>query len=326
VREIPEDSIGPWKPPAYEVTADGKITDAPVPAGPHNWNRWGASDQRGTLNLIDERKAAEAAALVKTGQRFSLALPIGGSIPAFGTRPAVRHLFSRSMADALVGDGFNGMESADDVVVMDLQASTQIDALSHFAAEDLLYNGYWAGAVTARSGARRLGVQHLADGFVTRGVLLDVAAGHDLDPVCGVITGELLEATATAQNAHPRPGDAVLIRTGWLAAALADEAVRLRRRSVGLAVDTLDWLADHDVAFVAVDNRAVEAIPGPPGPLLPLHIGALRDLGMPLGELFDLEDLSRSCTADGVHEFMFVAMPLPVVNAVGSPVNPVAIK
>jgi hypothetical protein len=43
-------------------------------------------------------------------------------------------------------------------------------------------------------------------------------------------------------------------------------------------------------------------------------------------EIFDLELLAANCAADGVHEFMFVAPPLTITGAVGSPINPQAIR
>ena len=43
-------------------------------------------------------------------------------------------------------------------------------------------------------------------------------------------------------------------------------------------------------------------------------------------EIFDLEGLAADCAQDGVYEFMFVAPPLAITGAVGSPINPQAIK
>jgi kynurenine formamidase len=87
------------------------------------------------------------------------------------------------------------------------------------------------------------------------------------------------------------------------------------------------WLAEHDVAFLATDTLAVEIVPPEEGvPPMALHVGALRDLGLLLGELFDLDALAADCAADGVYECFLVAAPLPVVNGVGSPLNPIAIK
>jgi hypothetical protein len=52
----------------------------------------------------------------------------------------------------------------------------------------------------------------------------------------------------------------------------------------------------------------------------------LIDLGLPLGEFWVLDELADDCAADGRHEFMLVAPPLNIPGAVGSPMNPIAIK
>jgi hypothetical protein len=49
-------------------------------------------------------------------------------------------------------------------------------------------------------------------------------------------------------------------------------------------------------------------------------------MGLMLGELFLLEDLADDCANDGVYEFFFTAAPLNFPRAVGSPINPLAIK
>lgn len=51
----------------------------------------------------------------------------------------------------------------------------------------------------------------------------------------------------------------------------------------------------------------------------PLHQIAIPNMGLPLGEMWDLEELSEDCAADGVYEFLLVAAPLPVTGAVGAP-------
>ena len=70
----------------------------------------------------------------------------------------------------------------------------------------------------------------------------------------------------------------------------------------------------------------MEVIPWQGDQPLPFHAGALRDLGLLLGELLDLGELAADCADDGVYECCFVACPLPVVNGAGSPINPLAIK
>jgi kynurenine formamidase len=93
-----------------------------------------------------------------------------------------------------------------------------------------------------------------------------------------------------------------------------------------LGSETVAWLYEHEIAAVAMDTVAVEVQPAEQGTGLPLHGALLRDLGLTLGELFDLEALATDCAEDGVYEFLFVAQPLRIPGAIGSPINPLAIK
>ena len=78
----------------------------------------------------------------------------------------------------------------------------------------------------------------------------------------------------------------------------------------------------------AADNVAVEHLLSLDihGMFLPFHALCLRDMGLMLGEYWNLTALAADCAEDGVFEFQLVAPPLNVVGAVGSPVNPIAIK
>ncbi|TMK66687.1 MAG: cyclase family protein [Actinobacteria bacterium] len=321
MRPVPEPVVPAWSPPAYEVDGDGKVVGA-QPGSPNNWGRWGDHDQRGTLNLITPERIVAAARLIRTGKRFSLALPIGLPSPA-GRQPPI-HLIRATTGDSVLGAP--GLQFSDDWIVMALQASTQLDGLSHIGADDLLYNGFWGGVVTAREGARRLGIHHLADGVVGRGVLLDVAGHAGVARLAReeVIESDRLEEVAQAQGVAVMPGDALLVRTGYLGWAM-ETGEREPNREPGISRQAVPWLAERDVALLATDTPAVEVWRDTSDDR-PLHVRTLRDLGLLLGELFDLDELAADCAADGVYEFFFAAMPLPVVNAVGSPLNPVAIK
>ena len=50
------------------------------------------------------------------------------------------------------------------------------------------------------------------------------------------------------------------------------------------------------------------------------------DLGLLVGELFDLDELADDCAADGSYAGLFVAAPMPIVGASGSPLNPLFMK
>jgi len=47
---------------------------------------------------------------------------------------------------------------------------------------------------------------------------------------------------------------------------------------------------------------------------------------MTMGEIFNVQELAEDCVTDGVYEYLFVAPAIPITGAVGSPVNPLAIK
>ena len=57
-----------------------------------------------------------------------------------------------------------------------------------------------------------------------------------------------------------------------------------------------------------------------------MHMVLIRDMGMTLGEILDFEELAADCAADGVYEFFFAGPPIKFTRAVGSPINPLAIK
>ena len=62
------------------------------------------------------------------------------------------------------------------------------------------------------------------------------------------------------------------------------------------------------------------------GAALVLHSALMRNLGVTLTEIADLEALAADCADDGRYAFLYVAAPLKVAKGSGSPVNPVAIK
>jgi hypothetical protein len=49
-------------------------------------------------------------------------------------------------------------------------------------------------------------------------------------------------------------------------------------------------------------------------------------MGLTQGQNWRLEELAAACADDGRYEFLLEASPQPFTNAVGSPVNPIAIK
>lgn len=292
-----------------------------------NWGRWGAADERGTVNLITPERLVAAGALIRQGKIFDLGIPMDADGPQpGGGRINPVHLMSQT------GQGQNfpgGFHFADDYIFMPLQGSSQWDALAHVHYGDQLYNGYPAADV-GLGGAEHDSIDKLAKGIAGRGVLLDILAlkGGDWLETGHVITPADLDAAAQRQGVEVRPGDIVLFRTGWRRKFLREKSpTTFMAGEPGLGLACCEWLHGKEVAAVASDNWAIEVIPcETPDALLPVHMILIRDMGMTLGEILDFEELAADCATDGVWEFFFCSPPLKVTKAVGSPINPLAIK
>lgn len=304
-----------------------------------NWGRWGPGDERGTANHITEEAIVFAKREIKRGHVFSLAIPLGSSGPQRGNYGRFNpiHLMLRDSGDAVSGafihqgDGVDKrLRGTDDIVIMPLQCGTHWDGLSHIIHVDTLYNGVPAAEVSS-SGARRNGIEHLATDLVGRGLLLDIPriVGKPWLDDGEAISAAHLDAAVERQGLVVRPGDIVLVRTGQLARVRSegDWGDYAGGSAPGLSFHSVEWFYDHDVAAIATDTFAAEVRPNEtPDVQQPFHLVGIVQMGLTIGEVFDLEELSADCADDGRYSFFFAAPPLPFEGAVGAPVNPIAIK
>jgi len=299
-----------------------------------NWGRWGPDDERGTLNYITPEAIVEAARLVRRGAVFSLAIPFNAKGPQID-QPRRFNPIHRMMItgpDCTTGAiRFpGGVGFSDDMVIMPLQCATQWDALSHCFEDGRMYNGYDANEVSSR-GAKRNGIDKVANGVAARGVLLDVPRVKGvkwLEPGYA-ISADDLDGAVAAQRVTIRSGDALLVRTGHLTLCRdrGGWGTYAGGDAPGLSFHTADWIHLHQIAAVATDTWGMEVRPNEiAGSFQPLHQVFIPNMGLTIGEIFFLDDLADDCARDGVYEFFFVAPPLPITGAVGSPINPLAIK
>jgi len=301
-----------------------------------NWGRWGAEDQRGTLNYITPEKVRAAAGLVRSGKVISLQLPMDENGPQTGAFGRVNplHQMVATGTDHLAGtqaysDDKLGFGFADDSLFFFLQGGSQWDALGHIFRDGKMFNGFSAGEVTSR-GAARGGVENMPT-VVSRGVLLDIARLKGVDALEPgyAITPEDLDAACEAHGVTVEPGDVLLIRTGdmgarrdkpgWAGYSAGD--------SPGLSLLSAPWLHEKQVAAIATDTWGAEVRPNElPDVFQPLHLILIVSMGLLVGEIWDLDPLADDCAEDGQYEFLFVGPPLVIPGAVGSPVNPQVVK
>ena len=289
--------------------------------------RWGTDDERGALNLLDPETVLAASRVCKTGVVYNLGLPVQRTgVPVFDYRGAPQRLTLTGAGEEGAFREYGGADDLganEDTLVIPAHNGTHMDALSHVYAEGKIYNGFDAKTFTARAGAEHCGIEKTG-GFAARAVLLDLP-GHQgiewLTPGTN-ITGDDLEACRAAQGVEIRRGDIVLVRTGWLdlfASLGPGEPAPFEQPGVGMSA--VPFFDDHDVAAVGADNAAIECIPFDDNKFLAVHIELLVKRGITLVEHLVLSKMA----ADRCHEALFVAAPLLVTGASGSPVNPIAI-
>ncbi|HEV7471888.1 MAG: cyclase [Pseudonocardia sp.] len=295
-----------------------------------NWGRWdvdGVKDERGTTNLLTPDRIAAAARLVRDGKIFDLGIPFGkgGPQPGGGRINPVLMLSETGEDQDFPG----AFHYADDYVFMPLQSASQWDGLAHVFYDDHLYNGFPASSVTPH-GTLANSIEKQAKGIAGRGVLVDVARYRGVDwlPLGEVITPDDLDGALAAQGVELAGGDILAVRTGWRRKFLNDnDPAGFMAGEPGLGIDCCEWLHSHDVAAVCSDNWAIEVLPGEiEGERMPVHMVLIRDMGMTLGEILDFEELAADCAADGRYDFFLTAPPIKFRRALGSPINPLAIK
>ena len=309
-------------------------------AGKLSGTSWGLFPEpgRGTPSFIRRDAVLQARDCIRSGAVFGLDYPADAFAPGMSLkRTAPRHtIYSSHPAhrDDYV-DGYY------------LQGSTQIDGLRHRRADDIgFYNGTPDDQI--REGTAELGIQEWAEHPIAgRGVLVDLDGfrkdqGNPIDHPGGEpLDLDLIHAAMAAQSLRLRPGDILMLHTGWcewFLALTADEKTRSRdtRRATGVAQseDFVAWAWDNQLALIAADNFALECLPVvPASPFLHsapndhgmMHQQLLAKLGMAIGELWRLGPLSQQMRSTGNWDAFVTIKPLNITGGTGSPANATAV-
>ena len=252
---------------------------------------------------------------------IDLGVPLAVGMPQSPNHPEFRHALVRRHGDMVRADGGS---AANDLIVMGTHVGTHVDALSHVSHDGKLHGG--ADASQAQMGGRFTthGI-HTVPPFYTHGVLLDIPAAMGVEECAPgyEVTVDDLEAAVKHHDVFIDQGSVVLIRTGWGRRFREGDGYIGRDSGVpGVGEAGARWLAAHEVSAVGADSIAFEHIPPGAGhAVLPAHRVLLVEHGIYIFESVALEELA----ATGVREFTFVASPLAIVGATGSPVRPLAV-
>lgn len=290
-----------------------------------NWGKWGADDEKGTLNYITPEKIKAASELVKSGRSVSLEIPINTIAGPDNPNPALYYM------NTTHENGSGDIRFATDFLAMQFHGDchTHIDALCHIAYKGQLYNGKNANLVNAR-GAFGLDITAYAHGIVGKGVLIDMPRFFGvkwLEPGYAV-TREEIEAAEKAEGVRLGVGDIMVFRTGHHRRRLELGAWNCGSDGegrAGLDPRSLTLLHERKVAAFLPDGDG-ETVPSPikeiENPIHPLQITAM---GMACTDSLQFEELVKVCEEERRWEFLVVIAPLRLPKGTGSPINPIAV-
>ncbi|KAF2705963.1 hypothetical protein K504DRAFT_460041 [Pleomassaria siparia CBS 279.74] len=294
----------------------------------------GNKDEVGTLNLLTPSVVLAASHEISTGEHIQLDWALHNvEFPGFG-----RKQFHQKKIDM---NESGNLKYMDDEIYINTQSGSQWDSLKHFAhqATGKYYNGltHEQAKTTDTNGIHNWCER---GGIVGRGVLVDWLRwyehknGNAPSPVSKhEISVEELEATLKWQGTTLRPGDIMMIRSGYV--RWHDNASASERKSGtqenGIAIGmqsnekSVRWLYDHHFAAVVGDTVAFEAWPPKFEEGWCLHEWLLVQWGTPIGEMWNLEELSALCEKKGRWSFFLTSAPLHVKGGIGSPPGAIAL-
>ena len=289
-----------------------------------NTGRWGELDQMGTLNLITPEVRLQAFQEVRDGGTVSLAHElVAGPIPGAFEEMQLDFM---ALSDTVLGpaDGSVSWALERFGLVFHGLSVTHVDALSHMSYRDRVYNA--PAAFDPDGMPARNNIGEMRAGIVTRAVLVDVPRLRGIPDLAGDVTVTVADLEAWEQRAgiRVRSGDVLLIRFGHLAREAALDPSGMGDPMPRIHPSVALWLQERGVSALGADfNDGAPSLV--PGINTPLHVLALVAMGMPLFDNMELEELAREAADRSRYSFLFMASPLWIRGATGSPLNPLAV-
>ena len=277
---------------------------------------FGADDQIGMLNHVDDAKRREALALVRDGRMYDLSHDLHEDVPVFPGRYFRQTLVTTAHHfNPMGGVGDNNVNWVIESVSGTMQLGTHLDALSHLQIGDRGYNGWTVSELADSSGVKRLGAETIPQ-IVTRGWLVDVS-GEALGTGGVIEISHVLDALG---GAEPSPGDAVLFHTGW--SRHWEDADAYLAGEPGPGLELAEWLAARGVALTGCDTWSYGPVPAE-NDARPFEVP--QTLNVRHG-VFIVENLqTRELAADGVRSFALILTHPKLRGASGAWSAPIAL-
>ena len=272
-----------------------------------------------------------AVGLIKKGKVYDLDCTRWPGMPLFPGHPPFQVLNFRTPRgldnqgdQEWLGSNDVNFHWHSDYVMGTVHTGTHIDAVSHVTAgeDNHFFGGFNSQEQLGDFGPLRGDATDIGP-LLTRGVLIDAAGARGVEALeaHSEIGPDDIERALKKQQVDIRPGDVILVRTGYLSVWPDPDGIE-RHVQAGINREAAEFVLENDVVAVGGDTESLEALPSSvEGNPHPVHIKLIVENGVYILEMVYLEELAR----DNVYEFFFAALPLKIRGATGSMVRPVAI-
>ena len=287
---------------------------------------YGPDDEIGVLNELTEANTLSILQRVSSGKTYDLSVENFVGMPGLADLGMGDPPFHMWMTHTPRGIRIEKLSPAggppnlalyDDAYTLSAHTGTHIDALNHLGLGEKIFNGYDAPTYLSDKGWTKAGADTVPP-IITRGILIDVAGekGVAMLPNSYEISIEDLQRVMKKQGVRLQKNDAVLIRTGRM--TVWPDPKKFVHNDPGITKDSAAWLVDNGAVIIGADNMGIEKFPMAKDSV---HVYLFTERGVCLLELLWLEDLAK----DQVYEFAFIAAPIKMRGATGSPIRPLAL-
>lgn len=277
----------------------------------------------GALSLIDDKKRASSAGLVKQGKIMSLGQEYRNDMPQIWFHGPFFAYTYRNVDYSLkkFEDYPNRLGSTICRYELSDHSGTHIDGLNHASRDHLIHGDLDIREISDEVGTSSMGIESMPPVF-TRGIMLDFTRlfGVDaLDPGYEITVKDVEDATKHF-DIKLEDGDGLFFHTGFGKLWIKDNE-KYMGDSPGPGEEVAKWMVKNRVSITGTDTSPYEVTRSTDKLLFPCHQILIKDAGVHLVENMRLEELS----SEGISEFLFICAPLKLKGGSGSPVSPFAV-
>jgi kynurenine formamidase len=256
--------------------------------------------------------------LIMEGKIYDLGQPWHPGMPHHPLHPPFVYGLARKHGDVKYEGGGS---SANDLFAFGGHTGTHLDAVGHISKDGELFGGLEADREQDYlRGLSRRNIEETPP-IISRGILLDIPELKKvgvLEKGYPISRKDIQEAIAL-QGVEIKPGDVVLVRTGWARYWDNPSLFNDHEGVPGVTLEAARFLVEAGIRLTGADTTAYEVVPSKS---MEVHVFLLAEQGIQIMEMLNLEELAR----EKVHRFVFIVIPLKIKGGTGSPIRPIAIR